>query len=351
MDWLAEIEKSVREEAQKIYIGPNSKFLTGTDKIPDYLRNYLANMRKQAETFRISCVRYLRNSCEEISLISKEISQVTLESLYLKYSCAKNSQKRSLQQAFLQIFEENTKSQEKLSFELRPYLWNPSFREELESVTARESQRNVRMFAEIDGFKEQFLENSFTKACEFFKTLTNNFEFLLLFFDNLLLFEDFVRMPGDEEIIKKHDSLKTLLKRKQKGTLIDTSSERSISKVWPGLLVNSFNIGSKKLEYAVSVEKNEGKNEKIAAKGAKNANLQEISEKTDESTREIKSFKTFRQKAAVKLRGSLFSEFKRGFDAEVQETQQNFAKLKYEEEKYQFYWEQKVMKLTNPDFC
>ena len=97
MEWFADIEKNVREEAQKIYSGTNSKFLTGTDKIPDYLRIYLGNMKKQAEDFRISCVRYLRNSCEELSQLSKEISQMVIESILFKYRTASNNEKNSLE--------------------------------------------------------------------------------------------------------------------------------------------------------------------------------------------------------------------------------------------------------------
>ena len=63
----------------------------------------------------------------------------------------------------------------------------------------------------------------------------------------MFLFEDFVKLPGDEDIVKKHDNLKTLLKRKQKGALIDTSSERSIIKTWPGFLIDSFRIDERKV--------------------------------------------------------------------------------------------------------
>ena len=50
----------------------------------------------------------------------------------------------------------------------------------------------------------------------------------MVYYDNLILFEDFEKLPGgsfffisiiiiiiiDEEIVKKHDNLRTLLKRK-----------------------------------------------------------------------------------------------------------------------------------------
>ena len=35
--------------AQKIYVGDKAKFLTGNDKIPDYLRNYNTKMKNNME--------------------------------------------------------------------------------------------------------------------------------------------------------------------------------------------------------------------------------------------------------------------------------------------------------------
>ena len=343
-----DIEKNVREESQKIYTGPNTKFLTGTDKIPDYLRNYLINMKKQAEDFRISCVRYLRNSCEETSRFSKETSQMVLESLLLKNRGSSNFEKNLLEKAFSMISQENEQAKYLLTFELRPNLSNPSCKEELDGVSSKEKLRNAKIMLAIDEYQEKLFTNSFEKAQDFFKSSVNNYEFLLLFFDNMLLFEDFIRLPGDEEIVKKHDSLRILLKRKQKGTLIDTSSERSIVKIWPGIMINSFQIGEKKIDYWGLVQPIEQKNDKNA-KNVKKDKESVVENDKLEATREIKSFKTFRQKAVLKDRNLCLNEYRKTFNEEVEEVKNRFEKMKYEELKYQFHWDQKVFKLINPD--
>lgn len=85
MDWVGEIEKNTAIEAQKIYIGDKAKFLNGTDKIPDYLRTYITNNRKNAEEFRISSCRNLRNSCDELSQLSANISEMILNSFHLRF--------------------------------------------------------------------------------------------------------------------------------------------------------------------------------------------------------------------------------------------------------------------------
>ena len=48
MRYIDDIEKIISEESRTIYVGDKAKFLTGNDKIPDFLRIYIANMKKNA---------------------------------------------------------------------------------------------------------------------------------------------------------------------------------------------------------------------------------------------------------------------------------------------------------------
>lgn len=57
MKYVEDIEKVISDESRTIYVGDKAKFLTGTDKIPDFLRVYIVNMKKSCEAFRVSCVR------------------------------------------------------------------------------------------------------------------------------------------------------------------------------------------------------------------------------------------------------------------------------------------------------
>jgi len=60
-EWIVDIENLVKAEAQKLYTGKYAALLTGADKIPDYLRVYLEQMKRSTEEFRISCCRQLRD--------------------------------------------------------------------------------------------------------------------------------------------------------------------------------------------------------------------------------------------------------------------------------------------------
>jgi len=55
----------------------------------------------------------------------------------------------------------------------------------------------------IKDYKGKILDLEFNLSNDFFKGLLNHFEFLIMYYDSELLFEDFVKLPGDEIIEKK----------------------------------------------------------------------------------------------------------------------------------------------------
>lgn len=46
--YVDDIEKVIGDESRTIYVGDKAKFLTGNDKIPDFLRAYIIGMKKSA---------------------------------------------------------------------------------------------------------------------------------------------------------------------------------------------------------------------------------------------------------------------------------------------------------------
>ena len=57
-----------------MYTGDKVKYLNA-DKVPDSLQEYIAVMRKNAEGFRLNCIREVRGCCEELSGMAPKISQ------------------------------------------------------------------------------------------------------------------------------------------------------------------------------------------------------------------------------------------------------------------------------------
>jgi hypothetical protein len=85
-EWVTEIEKVIKEEAQRIYAGEKAKYLTGADKCPEYLRAYIDNMRRNLDEFKIQSIRDLRNSCEELSALAPRISEMMFGAIEMKYT-------------------------------------------------------------------------------------------------------------------------------------------------------------------------------------------------------------------------------------------------------------------------
>lgn len=82
------------------------------------------------------------------------------------------------------------------NFRLGPALANPKFRKELDELCISEQNRLNTVIEKINLYKDQVLNLEFLKSNEFFKRILNNLEFLLCYFDNFILFEDFDKLPG-----------------------------------------------------------------------------------------------------------------------------------------------------------
>ena len=139
---IDEIEKVVKEEAVKIYTQMNkTNLLTGADKIPDHLRNYLEGVKKSTDEFRLSCVRQLRDAAGLLSDLSEKISEMLLESIktrYLRMSMISND---DINSGFDKLAAQMEQEKQEHAFKLRPNLSNPACEQEFKEITAKEKER------------------------------------------------------------------------------------------------------------------------------------------------------------------------------------------------------------------
>ncbi|CAD8079070.1 unnamed protein product [Paramecium primaurelia] len=348
---LVDIEKIIKEEAIKIY-ADKQKFLTGTDKIPDYLRAYIENMQRNMNEFRIQSIRELRNACEELSEMSPKISQMILLSNHQRWiftlSLINTNLWNELQKE--QNKQENLKKlHQKL---LRPNLGNPQLKEELDDLKQKESKRLSDFLELLSKYQVTLFDENFNQGDKYLKAANQNFEFLLLFYDSLLLFEDFIKLPGDEQIQKKHQNLKVSLRQKQSGQIIDTNSERSLSKTWEGVQLDMFTIGDRIIQYnwqinqVVKVDPKDAKNKAPEAKKpAPGGKQQEIEKPIQTTTTPLKSFKTFRQISAKHEFFKSINEFVIEYKKQVDYAKDQIKLLSERELKFQFKWEQSIASL------
>lgn len=81
-----EIDKTCKDLVTKLYTGDNAKHLVGDEKIPEYLSNFLYNMHRQVEEFKISCVRQLRTSSERLINICMEVPRSVFYYIQFKFT-------------------------------------------------------------------------------------------------------------------------------------------------------------------------------------------------------------------------------------------------------------------------
>jgi len=61
------------------------------------------------------------------------------------------------------------------------------------------------------------IEVYFSECNNFFMNLINNLTFTMLYYDKWVLNEDYIKLPGDENVEKRHMNLRKLLIKKEKG--------------------------------------------------------------------------------------------------------------------------------------
>ena len=128
----------------------------------------------------------------------------------------------------------------------------------------------------------------------------------------------------DEDTQKKHANLKTLLKSKQTGKMPDRSTERCIEKNWPGLNLDTFKVNNL---IAKSIVTDKSATPQI----------------NTETTKNVKSFKTYRQKSSYNIRKKVFDEYYKLFEERVAAVLNKYNKIVENEMKYQFVWEKSLI--------
>ena len=129
MKYIEEIEKIISDESRTIYVGDKAKFLTGNDKIPDFLRVYIANMKSNAEVFRLSCVRELRESCNKFANLSRCLSEQVFSSILSFCNNKQIELKNTTMDEFFQFSKNHFSKRASNMKRLRPNLINPKCQE------------------------------------------------------------------------------------------------------------------------------------------------------------------------------------------------------------------------------
>ncbi len=75
--------------------------------------------------FRINCIRTLRNSCDELSKLSQQISEMLLKSVQLRYEAKIKAESKRLSDDFVTTQQQMDVTKKLHMHKLRPNLSNP----------------------------------------------------------------------------------------------------------------------------------------------------------------------------------------------------------------------------------
>lgn len=353
-DKINELENAIKDKTAAVYTGEYSKLL-GPDKLTDVLRSLMEETREEMDQFKIDAIRQLRLVTNELVELGPAVSRLIYQSLHKKVTGKISQENQHVDNLFDESLKQSIKLRELHIVQLRPNLNHPDNVEELEELNNKEKERNQIALKSIETYSKEVKDLWFNQSNILFVSLLNNFEFLQKFFDCWILHEDYIKLPGDESLVKKHLSLRKLLIKKKKGELTDTSSLRSIKKSWKVYELNMFSIDEKVFEFKVSGEledpvegkdKKKDKKKKAPAKkqgkgkvgkGAKDSEPEEGQKKG--FSKPITSFKSSMQKGSFNSMNSLLSDFKAQFDQKVEDLIKSTEKFEKDEYHFEFFWQ------------
>ena len=126
---------------------------------------------------------------------------------------------------------------------------------------------------------------------------------------------------------------------KQKGINIDANSERNIKKKWEGATCTIFNFGDKKFINVVKAPQEPKEKDKKASKKDTKTKLEEVAPVSNDTSKVIETYKTWRQKCAFTGRENVLGSFKVEFDKYLSEISREVEDSLKENQSFKLKWE------------
>ena len=176
-------------------------------------------------------------------------------------------------------------------------------------------------------------------SCEFYDAFLNNTRAFIKLFDNLIQKEQFIMLPGDEIVEKKHKNVKHLLAMER-----NTDLSRSATRKFPGLGQTIFKVDFEKQFSEIYGEKNQEKERPLT--GASGAKSVTNDEDKNEISHEVEIKNTPHHKSIIKARNENYLQFKTRFQQSIDEIMANFDGERKEEIRFNQYWNENLKEIT-----
>ena len=159
----------------------------------------------------------------------------------------------------------------------------------------------------------------------------NNVRSLIATFDGLLVKANFIMLPGDEIVEKKHQNIKLLT-----AAMTNTDMSKRPTRAWPGLGENVLVINY---------------DEMLAEPGADDTDQDEQPadpepREENELTGDVSLKNTDHHKSIVKARNRYYELYKTRFLSSVADIKSKYDTLRNEEDRFSAYWTRNLAEIT-----
>jgi len=196
-----------------------------------------------------------------------------------------------------------------------------------------------------------------TNSQQFYATFLNNIRALVKLFDGLFYKHNFIALPGDEIVEKKHKNIKHLMAMEQNISLAGRATRK-----FPGLGAPIFKVDFEKQfpDSYGKVLKEERLQmpptqpvEPVKAKGGKNEpppvdepKFTPDGVEVNEVNTDVDLQNTDQHKAIIKARNEHYLQFKRRFEGSLSNVLSKFDEIRGEEMRFRQYWADNLKELT-----
>lgn len=350
------IDDKVKVECAKIYVGNFAKYLNPQEKIPDSLIPFLASVKNEMEIMRLKCVRELRTFCQSLYKYSIDIPQTVIKFIYLNASLLNKEKNDAVITEFNQVKDASIKTKEKLNTILGPYLANPYFVDKLKEISDEEDKRSSGLIESINKTQFSLIENEEETSRKYTTRLLNNFECLMILFDNFMFEEEFISL-GDEEYFKKRQNYNELLKLKSGIEEMKNAGAQGKNAKAQNLDASNFNLDSKRTFKKVykGLNYSTGKNNyyKLFTETVKNCvenseekiKILETEYGKDVFSKSITGIKLQNNKNLFIFRNDYYKLHCEQFNSNISNAITKYNKERFEELEYKHKWDEMMKKL------
>ena len=355
---ISSIDEKVKAECAKIYVGNYAKYLNATEKIPDSLIPFLEDLKREMEIMRLRCVKDLRTFCQNLYKYSLNIPECVYKFIFGYSNMKNNSKINEIINIFDKSKENSEKTKEELKMKLGPYLANPYYSKDLDTLENKDNERNIEYIKNINEAQFNLIQNEEENSNNYIIRILNNFVSLMTLFDNFIFEEEFISL-GDEEYFKERENYNQLLKLRETleektnpsgdkkpagGKVVDTSkyaldSKRTFKKNYKGInykegKINYYDTFNKEVKDYI-----ENSEEKIK--------LLENAYRKDNWSKNIIGIKLQNNKNLFLERNKYYEQHCKGFNENIKEDISKFNNLRVDELEYKNKWDEMIKNLKN----